>query len=67
MDVEVPLRKAEVLGRCWGQMAYKFMLTKKPVFIQNGYIKGQEKELDENYLVKPDELVLVRLEGLRSC
>jgi hypothetical protein len=43
------------------------MVTKNPIFIQNGYIKGEEKLLDEDYMVQPDELVLVRLEGLRSC
>jgi hypothetical protein len=67
MDVEFPLKKPETLGKCWGSLAYEFMVSKKPLFVQNGYIEGQEKLLDEDYLVQPDELVLVRLEGLRSC
>jgi hypothetical protein len=67
MDVEIPTSGPELLGRCWGKLAYQFMLTRKPVFVQNGYIKGQERKLDGDYWVAPDELVLVWLEGLQSC
>jgi hypothetical protein len=66
MDIEVPTTGPELLGKCWARLAYKFMCLREPIFIQNGYVENQEKELNEEYLVMPSELVIVRLKSLRN-
>ena len=65
MDVEIEINGPEPLGRCWSYFCFKYMMTKEVRFIQNNYFAGEEKELNGEYLVEPDEMILVRIKTLQ--